>query len=88
MEAIYIQSCSNDSELLRHYAKRAGCWQKAGRKIRRALHNLQMEFWFKLNLENMKRGWFEVERFRYDNQLYACATNSGINYLFLITKNN
>lgn len=87
MTAEYIQDCSLDSPLLRHYAKREYEWQNAGPKIKRAIADLEMGGWFPFTMKNLnnKRD-FTVQRFRYNRELYAAVTNSAINYLFKINE--
>lgn len=77
--------CSHGTPLLDHYASREYEWQKAGRQIKRAIADLEMGGWFPFTMKNLNnRNYFEVQRFRYNGELYAAVTNSAINYLFRI----
>lgn len=87
MNAEYIQDCSSGSELLEHYASREYDWQNAGHRIKRAIADLEMSAWFPFNMKNLNnRTYFQVQRFRYNGELYAAVTNSAINYFFKIHK--
>lgn len=85
MTAEYIQDCSHSTPLLEHFAEREYEWQKAGKEIKKAIAELEFEVWFPFTLKNLNnKNYFDVQRFKYNNDLYAAVTNSAINYLFKI----
>lgn len=85
MTAEFIQDCSNGSALLEHYATREYYWQNGGRQIKKAIAELEFHGWFPFTFKNLNnKAYFNVQRFRYNGELYAAVTNSAINYLFKI----
>lgn len=87
MTAEYIQDCSTNTPLLEHYASRENEWQNAGKKIKKAIAELDIGGWFPFTMKNLNnKTYFSVQRFKYNGELYAAVTNSAINYLFKINQ--
>lgn len=86
MTAEFIQDCSNRTALLDFYADREYDWQRAGKTIKKAIAETEFVAWFPFTLSNLNSCYFTVQRFRYNSELYACVTNSAINYIFKIRR--
>jgi hypothetical protein len=84
MTAEFIQSCAYGSPLLEYFAERDGLWQKGGREIKKAIADNEFVAWFPFNMKNLNSHWFTVQRMKYEGELYAIVTNSGIDYIFKI----
>ena len=85
LNAEFVQDCSNGSPLLDYYASREEDWQRAGKAIKRAIADLNFHSWFPFTYKNLNNStYFNVQRMRYQGELYAIVTNSAINYIFKI----